>query len=418
MKRVIKSIFVLAVLLSSALFGTVIYYDNTLSDSYCIVSGENLVFSNNGFVTCNGNSDAVTVQKNGAQTVGSYEATVKILGVIPVKNVHVTVADETDVLVLGTPFGIKIHTEGVLVVGFCDVDTGDGDKNPAVDAGLRVGDSILKINGTAVTGNTEVQNIITSCGGSAMEFTVKRGDSTFNVTVAPVMSQSEKRYKTGLWIRDSSAGIGTLTFYSPALGVTAGLGHGICDADTGELLPLQSGEFLEAEIVGIKKASSSITGELQGVFSGGDFSKFAVNDITGVYGCDCSEISGGSIYSVAMKQEITEGPATVITTVDGEGPKEYRCQIEKIYHNDDSKIKNMVIKITDPALLEITGGIVQGMSGSPIIQNGKLIGAVTHVFVNDCTKGYAIFAENMLETAQGVAENAGDASTSRIKDAS
>ena len=402
MKKFIKSFFVLTAILSAFLLSAIVYFDKNLSDSYCIVTGENLVFSNSNFLSANGKNKTISVQKNGAETVGGYYTTVKIMGVIPVKTVHVTVADETDVVVLGTPFGIKIYTDGVLVVGFCDVDTKDGGMNPAAAAGLRVGDSILKINQTEVSSNSEVQNIISSSNGDELTLTVKRSNKTFEVAVTPVMSESEKRYKTGLWIRDSSAGIGTLTFYSPALKVTAGLGHGICDADTGELLPLKSGEFLEAEIIGVKKSGANVTGELQGVFSGGAFSRFANNDITGVYGCDCADITGGTIYPVAMKQEIVAGNATIITTVDGQGPKEYECVIEKVYHNDDSKIKNMVIKVTDPELLSITGGIVQGMSGSPIIQNGKLIGAVTHVFVNDCTKGYAIFAENMLDTAKSI----------------
>ncbi len=402
MKKAVKILFVFAFLICTCIFGTVIYYANSLSDSYCILEGESLVFSEQKYITCDKDS-AVLVQKNGSSTVGGYSADVKLLGVIPIKTVQVNVADESEVLVLGTPFGIKIYTEGVLVVGFCDVDTKNGNQNPAVDAGIKVGDSILKINGKAVSGNTEVQNIISASGGATLELLVKRGSDTFTTTVTPVLSISDKRYKTGLWIRDSSAGIGTMTFFSPSLNVTAGLGHGICDTDTGSLLPLLKGEFLDAEIVGIKKSSNKATGELKGVFSGGAFSQFALNDITGVFGCECAKISGGTVYPVAMKQEITTGQATVITTVDGEGPKSYTIEIEKVYHKDDSKIKNMVIKITDPELLEKTGGIVQGMSGSPIIQNGKLIGAITHVFVGDSTKGYAIFAENMLETAQNVA---------------
>ncbi len=404
MKNTIKVLFAFCFALCTCLFGTIAYFNYTLSDTYCIVSGEKLIFSDNPLLSCDGDG-AISVQKTGVETVGSYKTSVKLLGVVPIKNIHVSLADESDVLVLGTPFGIKIHTEGVLIVGFCDVDTTSGDKNPAAEAGLRVGDSILKINDTVVQGNTEVQSIIASCGGKQLNLEVKRGKEIFKTQVMPIMSKSEKRYKTGLWIRDSSAGIGTLTFYSPSLKVTAGLGHGICDADTGELLPLLNGEFLKADIVGIKKSSQNVTGELQGVFSGGAFSDFSANEITGVYGCNCDSISDGTVYSVAMKQEIVTGNATVITTIDSEGPKAYECVIEKIYHNDQSKIKNMVIKITDKNLLEKTGGIVQGMSGSPIIQNGKLIGAVTHVFVNDCAKGYAIFAENMLDTAERLAES-------------
>lgn len=361
MKKAVKFLFLLCFCLCTAVFGAVIYFNYTLSDSYCIVSGEKLVFENNSAITCNDVNEAQAVQKNGAETVGGYNTHIKLFGVIPVKQVEVTVADETDVLVLGTAFGIKIHTEGVLVVGLCDVDTANGARNPCAEVGIRVGDSILSINGKLMSSNTDMQKVVTESGGKELNLKVKRGNEVLNISVTPVLSKSEKRYKTGLWIRDSSAGIGTLTFYSPALKVTAGLGHGICDADTGELLPLLDGEFLPAEIVGISKAGTNTTGELKGVFSGQRFSKFTLNDITGVYGCDCGDISGGTLYPVAMKQEITVGTAKIITTIDGEGPKEYECSIEKVYHSDDSKIKNMVIKITDPDLLRKTGGIVQGM---------------------------------------------------------
>ncbi len=404
MKKAVKILFVFSLVLCTAVFGAVIYYSLTLGDSYCIVSGENLVLGNENIISCNESGKAKAVQKNGSETVGDSFSSVKLFGIIPIKQVKVTVADETDVLVLGSPFGIRIHTEGVLVVGFCDVDTENGTKNPAAEAGLKIGDSILSVNGKQLQSNTDMQKRILESGGKSLSLQVKRNGDVFDVSITPVKSKTEKCFKTGLWIRDSSAGIGTLTFYSPKYKVVAGLGHGICDADTKELLPLLDGDFLPAEIVGISKSDQSITGELKGVFSGQAFSSFSLNDITGVYGVGCENISNGKVFQVAMKQEIKPGIAKIITTIDSEGPKEYECKIEKVYHNDDSKIKNMVIKITDPELLEKTGGIVQGMSGSPIIQNGKLVGAVTHVFVNDPTKGYGIFAENMLESAQSVAQ--------------
>ena len=405
MKKFIKLIFSSVLALSVAVFSGVVYYDATLSDSYYVAKGTSLTLSGNSVLQCKPNGSSLTVGKSNSASVGAHETTVSLFGLFPIKTVSVTETEETEVVVLGTPFGLKIFTEGVLVVGYSDVDTENGTKNPALEAGVKTGDIILKINGEDVTENSDVQSIITKSQGKPCELELKRDGNTFSVTLTPVLSVTDKVYKMGLWVRDSSAGIGTLTFYSPTLKVAAGLGHGICDTDTGELIPFDSGQFVKAEIVGIKKSSGKVTGELKGVFSGGDIAQLAGNEITGVYGCDCSEITDGeSAMPIALKQEVKTGKACILTTVDDNEPCLYECEIEKVYHNDSAKIKNMVIKITDEELLAKTGGIVQGMSGSPVIQNGKLVGAVTHVLVNDPTRGYAIFAENMLETAQSVAE--------------
>lgn len=390
--------------LSCAAFSTVIYFDNSLGDVYCVKAGEEPILSDSHILRYRQKNDTDAKVSKLEGNLNTYDVTLSVLGIVPVKTVHITESDETEVLVLGEPFGIKVYTEGVMVVGFNDVDTHNGTYNPALNAGIKMGDMILEIDGVKMAENTDVQSAVLQSNGKEMEFLIKRDDNTFKVCVKPERSVLDNKWKTGMWVRDSSAGIGTLTFYSPSLEVTAGLGHGICDADTDKLLPLESGEFVEADIVGIKKSTDEITGELQGIFSGDEFAEFKVNDVTGVYGTDCRSPEGGTLMPVALKQEVKTEKATIITTLDSEGPKEYECVIEKIYHNDESKIKNMVVKVTDPELLEKTGGIVQGMSGSPIVQDGKLIGAVTHVFVDDCTKGYAIFAENMLETAQTAAE--------------
>ncbi len=412
MKKSIKILFVLCFLLSSAVLGAVGYYGTEIGDSYSVFQGHELILGDGEMLVCNKTSDSLAVGKNGSASVNGYKARVSLFGFIPVKTVNVTEAQETEVAVLGTPFGIRMFTEGVLVVGYSDIQTADGLKNPAIDAGIKKGDIILCINGKRVDTNTDVQNIIQSRKGQKTEFLIKRDKKEFTVTLAPLFSKNDNIYKIGIWIRDSSAGIGTLTFLVPESGVAAGLGHGICDADTGELVPVDHGQFVGAEIVGIKKASDDATGELQGIFSGGAMAEIKNNDITGVYGRCIKQIACENVMEIALKQEIKTGNAQILTTLDDEGPKLYDCKITKVYHNDSSKIKNMVIEATDPDLLAKTGGIVQGMSGSPIIQNGKLIGAVTHVFVNDCTQGYGIFAENMLETAQGAAED------KKMKDAS
>ena len=402
MKKLIKFLFSICLLLSVTSLSAVAYIDTKVAESY-YVSGEDSLKFNGLPLECKVTDIEVSVGLKNTTSVNGYKTRVSLFGLIPVKTVNVTKTETTEVAVLGTPFGLKVYTEGVLVVGFSDVETKNGTENPAKKCGINVGDVILSVNGKAVTSNSGMQKEISKIKGQACELLVKRGENEFMVNITPVLSKSDKNYKIGLWIRDSSAGIGTLTFFSPELDVVAGLGHGICDTDTGELVPFESGEFVNAEIVGVKKANGKTAGELQGVFASGEIAELKENHITGVYG-STENISGGvNTLKIALKQEVQTGKAQIITTLDDEGAKVYDCKIEKVYHNDSSKIKNMVIKITDKELLQKTGGIVQGMSGSPIIQNGKLVGAVTHVFVNDCTSGYGIFAENMLETAKSVA---------------
>lgn len=404
MKRLVKALFFTLLAFSCVAFSGVAYYENNLADNYCVASGDALSL-NYPFLSCSATDNTLAVGKNKQNAVSGERVTVKLFNLIPVKTVNVTTVRESEVVVLGTPFGIKMFTEGVLVVGFSDVETENGTVNPSVDAGIKKGDIILQLNGTAVESNSEVQTIVKNNKEKPISALIKRNDETFTVSITPKLSKNDNSYKIGLWIRDSSAGIGTLTFYDPNNDVLAGLGHGICDTDTGELLPCERGQFVGAEIVGVKKSTSKTTGELQGVFAGGQIAEISDNDITGVYGTDCEKGTDGIVMPIGLKQEITLSKAQILTTLDNGEPKYYECAIKKVYHNDSSKIKNMVIQVTDKELLEKTGGIVQGMSGSPIVQNGKLIGAVTHVFVNDSTKGYGIFIENMLETVQSIEEN-------------
>lgn len=239
--------------------------------------------------------------------------------------------------------------------------------------------------------------------------TVRRGNLTFSVNVTPAKSASENRYKLGAWVRDSSAGIGTMTFYDETSGIFGGLGHAVCDIDTGEILPLQSGEVVPVDINGVVKGVSGEPGELRGSFAKGEtLGALTQNGETGVYGKLRNFTAQEERVEVAMKQDVHTGAAQIITTIDGSGPQYFDVELEKVHFNDSSPTRNIIVKITDEKLLEQTGGIVQGMSGSPIIQDGKLVGAVTHVFVNDPTRGYGIFAENMLKTAATVEEELQD----------
>lgn len=335
-----------------------------------------------------------------------YITDVMLLNVIPIKSVSVETVEEKQLIPCGTPFGIKLFTEGVVVVGISDVQTQEGTLNPAKDSGLKIGDIILTINGEKVNTNDQVASIIENCDGEELKLTVKRIDNIKELSLTPIKSSSDNCYKAGLWIRDSSAGLGTLTFYDPQNNTFGGLGHGICDIDTAEIMPLLNGDIVLANINGIVKGQKGSPGELRGSFvNDNPIGVLKANDQTGVYGTmyENPRPSEVPVY-MGLKQEVEKGPAKILTTIKGIEPQYYDVEIENVNYDDQNPTKNMIIKIIDPALTEETGGIVQGMSGSPIIQNDKLIGAVTHVFVNEPTKGYGIFLENMIETDVKICE--------------
>lgn len=314
------------------------------------------------------------------------------LGNIPIKYADVSFKDRPRVIPSGMPFGIKIRSEGVMVVSTAD-------DSPAEKAGLRAGDLILSVNGDAVHTNAEISEKLNLCTEAA-SIVLKRGDSELSVELLPQNESGEK--KIGAWVRDSAAGIGTLTFYEPNGGSFGGLGHAVSDATTGAAVPLGEGEITEAQVYGIVPSKEGTAGELCGLLlPSSDIGDVTANTSTGVFGKLREPLEGEAI-PIAFKQEVRTGAATILTTVDGNEPQEYSIEIERINLLDLNGSKAMVIRITDSELLDLTGGIVRGMSGSPIIQNGHLVGAVTHVLVNDPTRGYAIFAETMLDNIDNI----------------
>jgi stage IV sporulation protein B len=317
----------------------------------------------------------------------------KLFGAIPVKSVTVSQLEDSKVYVGGVPFGIKFLTRGVSIVGFEDEQN-----NPAFAAGLRLYDNIIKINGKEISGNTDVTNVVS--GGGEIALTFLRAGKEKTVKVTPIFSEAEKRYTLGLWLKDSGAGIGTLT-YVTSDGYFGGLGHGICDGDTGELVPITSGSVLGVTLNGIVKGQRGAPGELKGYFNSSKIGAIFKNSDVGVFGAlaQIPDSIKEKTYSIGLKGELREGKATVLCTLDDNVRREYSIEISNINRNSDGN-KCFNIKITDDRLIGATGGIVQGMSGSPIIQNGKLVGAVTHVLINDPTTGYGIFIENMLNAAQ------------------
>lgn len=347
--------------------------------------------------TCNDPVTSAGVVKSKALN-DEESVQVNLLNIIPVKRTNVKSVKRQYVVLGGEIFGIKLFTDGVLVVDAESVQSDGKTVNPAEKAGIKVGDIIKSVNGQSVYTNKALSEIIEKSSGANLDVTVVRGNNTVNVSFSSVKEDGTGKYKAGLWVRDSTAGIGTVTFYNPKNNAFAGLGHAICDIDTGEIMPMVNGEMAEAYISGFYKSASGSVGELCGVFTGNRKGSLCVNCEAGMYGYSDS-IPGNGTVPVALSGEVKTGEAEIICTVDKNGPKSYKAEIVKILKKSGEINKDMIVKITDSELLSKTGGIVQGMSGSPIIQNGMLVGAVTHVFINDPTQGYAIFADKMLETS-------------------
>lgn len=401
----IKTLFFILLIICIFIFTMMFYLDRTLGDEYKVSRGDVLEIDSILPVTAEFNGESATGAMLEGQAGSRFAVDLKLFGAIPFSSVEVEIVDEMYVAVLGNPFGIRLYTDGVLVIDMTSVTTTSGACNPAADAGVKKGDYILTANGRAITCNEDLAELVTDSAGREITLLVSRDGEKKNITVTPVISSETKNYQIGLWVRDSTAGIGTLTFYSPSSGVICGLGHGICDSDTGSLLTVETGQMVTAAISAVEKGTSGAPGELKGSFRGEVLADIDCNDEIGVFGHLIGQISAVPLTEVALRQEIENGDAQILCTVNGETPRLYSCTVKKRSAGEYAKTQNLLVTVTDPELLESTGGIVQGMSGSPLIQNGKLIGAVTHVLVDDPTKGYAIFAENMLETAQSVAEN-------------
>lgn len=342
-----------------------------------------------------------SVAADSASPDASANVTLALFGVLPVKTVRAVSTPRRTVQVCGTPFGVKLFSDGALVVAFSDRYTALGSENPAKAAGLRLGDLIVSAGGREVRSNDDLTTAIQATNGRPLPVVYRRGGAQYTAELVPVKDE-QGDYKAGVWVRDSGAGIGTMSFIDPAHGTFAGLGHSISDADTGADLTLLSGEIVPVTITGCIRGAAGSPGELRGEFSAASAGTVLANDTAGVYG----QYSGGQTghsMPVANLQEVIPGDAELWTTVQGTTAQPYKVKIERITMTGNDPNRNLLIRVTDARLLEATGGIVQGMSGSPIVQNGQLAAVLTHVLVNDPTSGYAIFAATMLEKADAVA---------------
>ena len=318
-----------------------------------------------------------------------------------VQEVTTTKDTPIEVIPCGEPVGIKIQSDGVYVVGSSEIETDLGRVNLCADKILK-GDRIYSINNQALNSKDELKTIIEQSGNKPLDILLKRGNMKEEIIITPVYSIDEATYKLGLWVKDGTQGIGTITYINPKNGMFGALGHGIMDAELKTLIALKNGEITKAQITSITKGKKGVPGQLGGAIEdtkAGKLGVITLNTSIGIYGkLDGRDFTSryGQALPIAYQDEINQGPAQVLINLDGNAVKSYNAVIQKVARYSTEPSKGLVIKIIDPELLEQTNGIIQGMSGSPIVQKGKLVGAITHVFVNDPSRGYGIFIENML----------------------
>lgn len=338
------------------------------------------------------------------ENVGNETITVNLFDKIKLKTINIKVLEDVEVIPVGQIVGIKLYTNGVLVIGSTSIENENGEIcKPFASTQIQEGDTIVSLNGTTVNNTKELIEIINESKGEEIEITYIQNEQQKTEKIKPVLCE-DGQYKIGLWVRDSAGGVGTITFYDEETNSFAGLGHAITDIDTVEIINISSGEIDDVNILAIQKGEKNVPGKIQGtIIKNAEIGSIYKNTQYGIYGI-IKNLSNLKIdytkkMKVASRQEIELGEATCLSEIDGE-VKEYSLNIEKIYLNNNYDNKSMLVKITDEELLEKTGGIVQGMSGSPIIQNGKFIGAITHVFVDAPQIGYAVFGDIMVKEIQ------------------
>ena len=380
------------------IFSEQLLYDSIPDEIYAVSGQEEEISFPSVPVSLEKVEDTIPVFHNISQSK-DYTLSCKFLNLIPVKEVSVHVVDRDYVIPSGIPIGIYTKTKGVLIIGTGKVTASDGLLYEPADQIVRSGDYITAVNGTAISEKEELVNFVNQCDGQPLILGILRDDAVIEVKVDPVL-QEDGSYKIGIWVRDDMAGVGTMTYVKKDLEYGA-LGHPVSDADTGSMIELSGGNIYQTEIVGIVKGENGSPGELTGII---DYKReYCLGDIkentkTGIYGNlnQLPEEMEESYAEVCMKQDIQKGTAYILSSLDG-SLRQYQIEIDDIDFNNKEANKGILFHVTDEMLLSETGGIVQGMSGSPILQNGKIIGAVTHVFISDATKGYGVFIEKMLE---------------------
>lgn len=392
------------------LFSSVIGFPNEIN----MIQGEKQKFLSNIILNVKLENDQKSIEVKStnllspytflnAQTTGSVRGELKLFGILPMKKLTVNILPDIMVVPSGESIGVRIKSKGVTVVGLSSITDVNGKKTcPALDAGFIAGDKIIEINGNKVNVESDIVEIINGIKnrGQICKILIERNETKLELSIKPVQSIEDKLYKLGLWVRSSIAGVGTMTFFEPLTGKFAALGHGITDIESGVLIDIENGKILKSKVISIQKAKKSTPGEIIGIFNdkNGVYGIIEKNTSYGIYGSiDSKKINKqGKTMPIGLGNHVKEGNAKILTTIKDNKVEEFNIEIQKVFRQNNADSKSMIIKITDEKLIEKTGGIIQGMSGSPIIQNGRLIGSVTHVLVNDPMRGYGIFVEWML----------------------
>lgn len=404
------------ILLILILFSILVYVTNisSIPNNLILMEGEELklktilglsISDNNGetIEAVNSESEKLT------HKAGKMDLSVNLAG-LNVKDFTVNVIPNTVVIPSGETIGLRLFTSGVLVVGMSEIKGEDNNNHmPYKDSGIKEGDMITKVDNEVITCTSDLTKKINSSNGNAVTLTYKRDGNNYNTNMIPTKTD-EDEYKLGLWVRDAASGVGTISFYEPRTGEFAALGHGILDVDTEELIDIARGDIVTSKIISIVKGEKGKPGELQGSIENGKIiGEVYKNTNFGIYGklnnIENLKKEGVNEMKVMPRDEVKEGKASILCTLENNKQEEYEIEIEKVYTSSNRANKNMIIKVTDERLLQKTGGIIQGMSGSPIIQDGKFVGAVTHVMVNNPEKGYGIFADTMLKQMKEVEGN-------------
>ena len=379
-----------------------------LPSSYIMMQGETFQIPMFFGLSLQKNNSNVTLQtasplnKTKVNEVGKIDLNLSLFQLLTVKNIQVNVIPKTTVVPVGAAIGMKLYTDGVLVVGMSEIEG----KKPYENSVIQEGDRIIQINQNDIDNTEDLIQVVNECNGQEIVVKYIREEETITTSMKPV-KDGENQYKLGLWVRDAAAGVGTMTFYEPSTKMFATLGHGIFDIDTSDLIKIENGELVTTNILSISKGEKGKPGEIRGTIeSGYTIGEISKNTNFGVFGVltkpSYLSIAEENAIEVCLREEIQTGKAQIICELENGKREYYDIEIQKLFLNNNQDNKSMLIKVTDKRLLEKTGGIIQGMSGAPIIQNGKFVGAVTHVLVNDPTMGYGVFADIMLKQMKEV----------------